>query len=203
MMHGSGDRSNITPQLLLKAYSCGLFPMADSADDPDVFWVEPEMRGIIPLDDFHVPKSLKKIIRQKRFEIRMNTAFTAVMDGCAEPAPGRLNTWINGTIRQLYTELHHMGHAHSVEAWRDGMLVGGLYGVSLRGAFFGESMFSRAPDASKVCLVHLVRHLIQSGFVLLDTQFTTDHLARFGAIEVPKSVYRELLEESLLIEAEF
>ncbi len=202
-MHGSGDRPNITPQLLLKAYSCGLFPMSDSADDPDIFWVEPEMRGIIPLDSFHVPRSLKKVIRQNRFEIRMNTAFSAVLDGCAEPAPGRLNTWINRTLRQLYTELHHMGHAHTVEAWQDDKLVGGLYGVSLRGAFFGESMFSRQKDASKVCLVHLVDHLLDRGFFLLDTQFTTDHLTRFGAIDVPKSVYRELLEEALTFEVEF
>lgn len=202
-MHGSGDRPEITPQLLLKAYSCGLFPMADSADSSDIFWVEPELRGIIPLDQFHVPRSLRKTLRREPFEIRINTAFAAVMNGCAEPAPDRLNTWINRTIRSLYVELHRMGHAHSVEAWQNDVLVGGLYGVSLRGAFFGESMFSRRTDASKVCLVHLVEHLLDHGFVLLDTQFITEHLKRFGANEVPKETYREMLRDALLVEARF
>lgn len=202
-MRGSGDLPEITPQLLLKAYGCGLFPMADSAESPDIFWVEPEMRGIIPLDRFHVPRSLRRTIRRKPFEIRTDAAFAAILDGCAEPAPGRLNTWINRTIRSLYIELHKMGHAHSVEAWQDGALVGGLYGVSLRGAFFGESMFSRRTDASKVCLVYLVEHLLDHGFVLLDTQFTTEHLARFGAVEIPKETYREMLRDALLVDARF
>lgn len=202
-MHRSEDRLNITPQLLIKAYSCGLFPMAESAEDPEVFWVEPEVRGIIPLDQFHIPKSLAKTCRRNRFEVRINTAFTSVIDGCAEPGPGRRKTWINRTIRRLYCQLHDLGHAHSVEAWRDEQLIGGLYGVSLRGAFFGESMFSREKDASKVCLVHLVKRLRQRGFVLLDTQFTTDHLKRFGAIDIPKETYDSLLSEAMMLEASF
>ncbi|MCY6380898.1 leucyl/phenylalanyl-tRNA--protein transferase [Hoeflea prorocentri] len=202
-MHRSEDRLKITPQLLIKAYSCGLFPMAESADDPEVFWVEPEIRGVIPLDQFHIPKSLAKTCRQDRFDIRFDTAFSAVIDGCAESGPGRKKTWINKTIRDLYTQLHELGHAHCVEAWRDDMLVGGLYGVSLRGAFFGESMFSRERDASKVCLVHLVKRLRQNGFVLLDTQFTTDHLKRFGALDIPKETYDSLLSEAMMIEASF
>ena len=202
-MESTDHRLNITPQLLLKAYSCGLFPMADSADDPEIYWVEPEFRGVIPMDQFHIPKSLAKTIRQGRFEIRENTAFSAVMDGCAEPAPGRTKTWINRTIRNLYTALHHHGHAHSVEAWRDGQLCGGLYGVSLRGAFFGESMFSREADASKVCLVHLVKKLRACGYVLLDTQFTTDHLKRFGAIDIPRDDYNRLLDDAMMVDARF
>ncbi|WP_136661084.1 leucyl/phenylalanyl-tRNA--protein transferase [Nitratireductor sp. XY-223] len=202
-MHRSEDRLNITPQLLIKAYSCGLFPMAESAEDPEVFWVEPEIRGVIPLDQFHIPKSLAKTCRQNRFDVRINTAFNAVIDGCAEPGPGRRKTWINRTIRRLYSQLHDLGHAHSVEAWRNGELMGGLYGVSLRGAFFGESMFSREKDASKVCLVHLVKRLRQRGFVLLDTQFTTEHLKRFGAVDVPKETYDSLLSEAMMLEASF
>jgi len=202
-MRRSDDRLAITPQLLLKAYSCGLFPMADSAEDPDIYWVEPEYRGIIPLDRFHVPRRLARTVRQGRFDIRINAAFSAVMDGCAEPAPGRAKTWINRTIRDLYTRLHHLGHAHSVEAWREERLVGGLYGVALRGAFFGESMFSRDTDASKVCLVHLVDRLKQRGHVLLDTQFTTDHLRRFGAVDIPREEYNRLLDQALLVDAHF
>ena len=202
-MRGSDERLSVTPQLLLKAYSCGLFPMADSADDPEIYWVEPEHRGIIPLNDFHVPRSLAKTIRRRPFDIRVNSAFSAVLDGCAEPAPGRTKTWINRTIRELYVQLHHLGHAHSVEAWQEDHLVGGLYGVALRGAFFGESMFSRRTDASKVCLVHLVDRLKRQGFALLDTQFTTDHLRRFGAIDIPREAYNGLLDEALLVDARF
>lgn len=202
-MHRSEDRLNITPQLLLKAYSCGLFPMAESADDPEVFWVEPEVRGVIPLDMFHVPKRLARTCRQNRYEVRFDSAFSATVDGCAEPGRDRNKTWINRTIRRLYSQLHELGHAHSVEAWQDGNLVGGLYGVSLRGAFFGESMFSRERDASKVCLVHLVRRLRQRGYVLLDTQFTTDHLRRFGAVDIPKETYDQLLSEAMMVEAVF
>ncbi len=202
-MRGSDERLSLTPQLLLKAYSCGLFPMADSADDPEIYWVEPEHRGIIPLNDFHVPRSLAKTIRRRPFDIRVNSAFSAVLDGCAEPAPGRTKTWINRTIRELYVQLHHLGHAHSVEAWQEDHLVGGLYGVALRGAFFGESMFSRRTDASKVCLVHLVDRLKRQGFALLDTQFTTDHLRRFGAIDIPRETYNSLLDEALLVDARF
>lgn len=202
-MHQSDDRMEITPQLLLRAYSCGLFPMADSADDPEIFWVEPEHRGILPLDAFHIPKSLAKVCRQNRFDIRIDTAFNAVVDGCAEPAPGRTKTWINRTIRELYGQLHEIGHAHSVEAWRDEQLVGGLYGVTLKGAFFGESMFSREPDASKVCLVALVKRLRERGFVLLDTQFTTEHLKRFGTIDVSKETYEGLLDKAMGVDADF
>jgi leucyl/phenylalanyl-tRNA--protein transferase len=187
----------ITPDVLLRAYSIGLFPMAESADDPEIFWVEPEMRGIIPLDDFHVSKSLSKTIRRAPFEIRFDSAFEDVIGMCAETAADRPSTWINATIRELYFELHRMGHAHSVEAWDGEQLVGGLYGVSLGAAFFGESMFSRRTDASKICLVHLVEHLNSNGFRLLDTQFTTDHLKTFGAIDVPKDAYLVLLRDAV------
>ena len=194
-MAGRRSRNNgITVDILLRAYSAGLFPMADSADDPELFWVEPAMRGIIPLNDFHISKSLAKAMRKKPFEIRFNTAFEAVMAGCAAEAPDRPSTWINTTIRKLYTELHQIGHAHSVEAWEGKELVGGLYGVSLGAAFFGESMFSRRTNASKICLVHLVERLRASGFVLLDTQFTTEHLKTFGAIDVPKQDYAKMLD---------
>jgi len=193
----SSRRQDITPQLLLKAYGCGLFPMAESADDPELFWVEPELRGVIPLNAFHVPRSLAKVVRSGRFDIRFDTAFEAVMTECAAATSDRPSTWINSTILKLYAELHQMGHAHSVEAWRAGKLVGGLYGVSLGAAFFGESMFSRESDASKVCLVHLVNHLKERGFRLLDTQFTTEHLKRFGAIDVPRRRYDELLAAAL------
>jgi len=194
-MAGRRSRNNdITVDILLRAYSAGLFPMADSADDPELFWVEPEIRGIIPLNDFHVSKSLAKAMRKKPFNIRFDTAFEAVMAGCAAEAPDRPSTWINATIRKLYTELHQIGHAHSVEAWEGDELVGGLYGVSLGAAFFGESMFSRRTNASKICLVHLVERLRAGGFVLLDTQFTTDHLKTFGAIDVPKLEYAKMLD---------
>ncbi|HBT68677.1 MAG TPA: leucyl/phenylalanyl-tRNA--protein transferase [Agrobacterium sp.] len=197
-MVGRRSRNNgITVDILLRAYSAGLFPMADSADDPELFWVEPEIRGIIPLDDFHISKSLAKAMRKKPFEIRFNTAFEAVMAGCAAEAPDRPSTWINATIRKLYTELHQIGHAHSVEAWEGKELVGGLYGVSLGAAFFGESMFSRRTNASKICLVHLVERLRASCFVLLDTQFTTEHLKTFGAIDVPKQEYAKMLDRAV------
>lgn len=189
--------SDITVDMLLRAYSIGLFPMAESADDPELFWVEPELRGIIPLNDFHVSKSLAKTIRKTPFDIRFDTAFDAVMAGCAEEAPDRPSTWINETIRKLYVELHQIGHAHSVEAWEEDHLVGGLYGVSLGSAFFGESMFSRRTNASKVCLVHLVERLRENGFTLLDTQFTTEHLKTFGAIDVPKAEYAKMLQRAV------
>ncbi|MCO6186434.1 leucyl/phenylalanyl-tRNA--protein transferase [Rhizobium sp. L1K21] len=192
-----GKDPEITPDLLLRAYSIGLFPMAEAADDPEIFWVEPEMRGIIPLDEFHVSKSLAKAIRKQPFDIRVNTAFGQVMEKCAESAEDRPTTWINGTILDLYGELHALGHAHSVEAWEGSELVGGLYGVSLGAAFFGESMFSRRTNASKICLVHLVERLRRRGFKLLDTQFTTEHLKSFGAIDVPKAAYEVLLSEAM------
>lgn len=192
----SRDRS-ITPELLLRAYSIGMFPMSESADDPELFWVEPEIRGIIPLDEFHVSASLSKAIRKRPFDIRFDTAFDAVVDKCAEAAPDRPSTWINQTIRELYGALHRLGHAHSVEAWEGEELVGGLYGVSLGSAFFGESMFSRRTNASKICLVYLVERLRERGFTLLDTQFTTEHLKTFGAVDIPKAAYGVLLERAM------
>lgn len=194
---------SIPTDLLLKAYASGVFPMAESASDPEVFWVRPETRGIIPFDTFHVPHSLAKTIRQGHFEVRFDSDFEGVIDACAERRAGRLSTWINAPIREAYTHLHRIGHAHSVEAWRDGELVGGLYGVSLGRSFFGESMFSRETDASKVCLVHLVERLKQRGFLLLDTQFTTDHLKRFGAVDVPRDKYEKMLAKALVGEATF
>lgn len=187
----------ITPDILLRAYSIGLFPMAESADDPEIFWVEPEVRGILPLDGFHVSKSLAKTVRRRPFDIRFDTAFDEVIAACAEPAPDRPSTWINSTIRRLYGNLHKMGHAHSVEAFEGDELVGGLYGVSLGAAFFGESMFSRRTNASKICLVHLVERLKAHGFILLDTQFTTEHLKTFGAIDIAKDDYLKLLREAV------
>ncbi|CAN7267054.1 leucyl/phenylalanyl-tRNA--protein transferase [Neorhizobium sp. LjRoot104] len=187
----------ITPEILLRAYSIGLFPMAESADDPEIFWVEPEMRGILPLHDFHVSKSLAKAVRRTSLDIRFDTAFERVIAFCAEPAGDRQSTWINSTIRKLYIELHRMGHAHSVEAFEGDELVGGLYGVSLGSAFFGESMFSRRTNASKICLVHLVERLRKHGFTLLDTQFTTEHLKTFGAIDIPKDDYLKLLRTAV------
>ena len=194
---GRGAHPEITPDLLLRAYASGLFPMADSADDPELFWVEPELRGVLPLDDFHVPKRLARTIRQAPYEIRFDTAFAEVIAACAASVDNRPSTWINSTIAKLYTDLHRLGHAHSVEAWHQGELVGGLYGVSLRRAFFGESMFARATDASKICLVHLVTRLRERGFVLLDTQFTTEHLKRFGAIDIPRDDYTDILADAL------
>jgi leucyl/phenylalanyl-tRNA--protein transferase len=193
----------ITPQVLLKAYACGLFPMAESADDPSLFWLEPEQRGILPLDNVHVPRRLKRTIRNDLFEIRISTDFQGVIDGCSAPMPGRQKTWINREIRRLYGELFEMGHCHTVEAWQDGDLVGGLYGVSLNGAFFGESMFSFKTDASKVCLIHLVARLKKGGYTLLDTQFVTGHLAKFGTLEVPKDEYNVLLSSALQRETDF
>jgi len=193
----------IPTDLLLKAYASGVFPMAESASDPEVFWVRPETRGIIPFDGFHVPHSLAKTIRQGHFEIRFDSDFEAVIDACAERRAGRLSTWINAPIREAYTHLHRIGNAHSVEAWRDDELVGGLYGVSLGRAFFGESMFSRETDASKVCLVHLMQRLKERGFLMLDTQFTTDHLKRFGAVDVPRDKYEKMLAKALIGEATF
>jgi leucyl/phenylalanyl-tRNA--protein transferase len=193
----------ITPEVLLRAYACGIFPMAESVDDPSLFWVEPERRGIIPLGGFHVPSRLARTVRSDRFRVTVNTAFKAVIAGCAEPKDDRDNTWINRRIRDLYTGLHELGHCHSVEVWSGDNLVGGLYGVSLGAAFFGESMFHRARDASKVALVHLVARLIAGGFVLLDTQFLTEHLLTFGAIEVPRRRYRLLLDEAVAGSADF
>lgn len=187
----------ITPEILLRAYAAGLFPMAESADDPDIYWVQPETRGILPLDDFHVPKRLARTIRQKPFDIRFDSDFDGVMEGCAASTDDRPTTWINPLILTLYKELHRMGYAHSVEAWEGEELVGGLYGVSLGSAFFGESMFSRCTDASKICLVHLVERLRDKGFTLLDTQFTTEHLKTFGAIDMPRKTYEKVLAAAM------
>ena len=195
--------ATLTAQQVLNAYARGIFPMARSARSRDLFWVDPEERGIIPLETFHVPTRLKRTVRADVFEVRINTRFADVMAACAAPAPGRGETWINSTIHKLYGELHALGHAHSVEAYREGELVGGLYGVSLNAAFFGESMFSRARDASKVALVHLVAHLKLKGFTLLDTQFLTPHLAQFGAIEIPRERYLGFLESSSLAVGSF
>ncbi|MFN4009324.1 MAG: leucyl/phenylalanyl-tRNA--protein transferase [Pannonibacter sp.] len=198
-----GNLPEITPQLVLRAYACGIFPMAESAEDPDLFWVEPERRGILPLDTLHVPRRLARTVRSDLFEVRIDSTFQGVIDGCATPAPGRRKTWINGEIRRLYGELFDLGHCHTVETWREGRLVGGLYGISLGGAFFGESMFSFERDASKVALIHLAARLIAGGYRLLDTQFVTDHLARFGAIEVDKQDYEILLQGALPLEGDF
>ncbi len=203
MSRAKDAQFEITPQVLLKAYACGIFPMAESAHDPGLFWVEPEKRGIIPLDGFHVPRSLKKVLKRRPFEIRIDHDFEAVIDACAEETEDRPKTWINDRIRTLYCDLHAIGHCHSVECWADGELVGGLYGVRLGAAFFGESMFSRRSDASKVALAHLVERLRAGGFELLDTQFTTSHLERFGAIEVPRRKYSKMLEQAISAEADF
>jgi leucyl/phenylalanyl-tRNA---protein transferase len=193
----------ITPEVLLKAYACGIFPMAENADDPALYWIEPELRGIIPLDTFHVPARLARTVRADPFAVVCNRDFEGVIDGCAEPAPGRSRTWINGRIRSLYRKLFEIGHCQTVEAYDGARLVGGLYGVSLGRTFFGESMFHRARDASKVALVHLVARLKAGGFRLLDTQFVTPHLKTFGATEVHRRQYHKMLAEALVGEADF
>jgi leucyl/phenylalanyl-tRNA--protein transferase len=188
---------DITPEVLLKAYACGIFPMAESADDPALYWIEPERRGILPLGCFHVPARLARTVRSDRFTVCVNRNFDAVIEGCAEPQRDRARTWINDRIRSLYRKLHERGHCHSVEVYAEEDLVGGLYGVSLGRAFFGESMFHRARDASKVALVHLVARLNAGGFQLLDTQFVTDHLKTFGAVEVSRRAYHKQLEAAV------
>jgi leucyl/phenylalanyl-tRNA--protein transferase len=193
----------ITPEVLLKAYACGIFPMAESADDPALYWIEPEQRGVIPLGGFHVPARLARSVRTTPFTVEVDRDFDAVIDSCAEPKRDRARTWINGRIRRIYRALHQAGHCHSIEVYDGDHLVGGLYGVSLGSAFFGESMFHRARDASKIALVHLVARLKAGGYRLLDTQFVTDHLKTFGAFEVPKRRYHKLLEEAIAGEADF
>ncbi|MBT7957017.1 MAG: leucyl/phenylalanyl-tRNA--protein transferase [Rhodospirillaceae bacterium] len=197
------DQIKLTPEIILRAYAAGIFPMAESRDDHELFWVDPEMRGILPLDGLYISRSLKKRLRQQRYEIRCDTDFSGVIQGCAESTIDRNDTWINTEIIHLYSRLFHMGHAHTVECWRDDELVGGLYGIALKGVFFGESMFSRQTDASKIALVHLVARLRENGFVLLDTQFVTDHLTSLGAIEIPRDNYHQLLDEALSVEADF
>lgn len=192
----------LTPDLLLAAYCQGIFPMAD--EDGRIGWYEPMIRAIIPLDGFHVPRRLMRTVRSGRFEVRYDTVFEAVMRGCAAPAPGRETTWISEDLIQAYVELHRLGFAHSVECWREGRLVGGLYGVAIGGLFAGESMFHRERDASKVALVHLVERLRRGGFVLLDSQYMVgDHMRQFGAIEIPRSEYRRRLRAALMVEAKF
>jgi leucyl/phenylalanyl-tRNA---protein transferase len=193
----------LTPDLLLRAYAAGIFPMAETADDPELFWVDPVRRGILPLDAFHLPRRLKRTLRAERFEIACDRDFKAVMKGCAEPTSDRPQTWINAEILRVYGTLHDRGLAHSVEVRLDEALVGGLYGVAIGGAFFGESMFSRVTDASKVALAHLVAQLRRGGFRLLDTQFVTEHLQRFGAVEISRARYRRLLNEAMETRAYF
>ena len=193
----------ITPDVLLKAYACGIFPMAESADDPTLYWVDPERRGIFPLDGFHVPARLARTVRATPFAVHVDRDFDAVIDGCAQSRADRDRTWINARIRTLYRQLFDIGHCHTVEIYDGGALVGGLYGVSLRGAFFGESMFHRARDASKIALVHLVARLQAGGFRLLDTQFVTPHLASLGAVEIGRARYQRLLDAALTEEADF
>ncbi len=193
----------LTPDILLAAYAAGIFPMAESADDPELFWVDPRRRGILPLEAFHVPRRLRRVVRQEDFEIRCDSAFEDVIRSCAETTEKRPNTWINDEIARLYAALFARGAVHSVEAWREGMLVGGLYGVAIGAAFFGESMFSRVTDASKVALVHLAVRLRLGGYRLLDTQFLTPHLAQFGGIEITRPRYHRLLAEALAYRASF
>lgn len=192
---GSGEP--IDPGLLLRAYSVGVFPMAEGRDAGEVFWVEPRQRGVLPLDGFHLSRSLARALRRERFTVTVDHAFAAVVAACAEATDGRPDTWINRQIEVAYAALHAGGHAHSIEAWEDGRLAGGLYGVRIGAAFFGESMFSRATDASKIALAHLVARLRAGGFALLDCQFLTSHLASMGAIELERDAYRSLLDAAL------
>jgi leucyl/phenylalanyl-tRNA--protein transferase len=198
-----GDQIDITPEVLLKAYAAGIFPMAEDADDPSLFWVEPRERGIIPLEGFHVTKRLARTVRSDVFTIRIDYDFDAVIDGCAAPGFDREKTWISRRIRELYGALFDAGHCHTVEVYRDDRLVGGLYGVRLQSAFFGESMFHTERDASKVALVHLVARLRKGGFRLLDTQFVTSHLKQFGAVEIPRRDYKRLLQSAMESKAEW
>ncbi|MEP7210780.1 MAG: leucyl/phenylalanyl-tRNA--protein transferase [Alphaproteobacteria bacterium] len=191
------------PNELLDCYRRGVFPMADSADDPRLFLVDPDQRGVIPLDRFHLPRKLRRVVESDRFTVRIDTAFERVMEMCAEAAPSRTNTWINAPIHNLYGALHRMGNAHSVECWEGDELVGGVYGVHLNAAFFGESMFSRRTDASKVALVHLVARLIHGGFRLLDAQFITEHLKQFGAEEIDREEFHRRLDNALAVDASF
>ncbi|WP_412067041.1 leucyl/phenylalanyl-tRNA--protein transferase [Rubrivirga sp. IMCC43871] len=191
----------LTPDLLLAAYRQGIFPMADP--DGEIGWYAPDPRAVLPLDAFHVPKTLAKTVRQGRFEVAVDRDFEATVRACAEPAPGREDTWISDEVVEAYVALHHAGFGHSVECWREGRFVGGLYGVALRGAFFGESMVSRERDASKVALVALVERLRAGGFVLLDTQMSTPHLARFGVVEIPRAAFERTLAAALRVDGDW
>ena len=189
----------ITPELIVRAYRAGIFPMSEDAEDEDLFWVSPEMRGVIPLDGFRLSTSLRKAIRKSGFTVKVDTDFEAIIEGCATVGAERDTTWINRTIRAVYGELFRRGVAHTVEVWDGAELVGGLYGLAIGGAFFGESMFHRRTNASKMAMAHLVERLKAGGFVLLDTQFVTDHLASLGGIEIPREQYEERLAEALLV----
>ena len=193
----------VTPELMLRAYRVGLFPMAETRRGQRLYWLDPELRGIQPLDAFHLSKRLLRTVLSGPYEVTANRAFAEVIAGCAAAAPGREDTWINTDIERLFYDLHRQGHAHSVETWQDGVLVGGLYGVSLGGVFFGESMFSLARDSSKVALVHLVARMRMGGYTLLDTQFVTNHLAQFGAIEVPRDTYKAMLATAVQTQAQW
>jgi leucyl/phenylalanyl-tRNA--protein transferase len=200
---GAAIMRTLTADMLVRAYAAGIFPMARHRDDPRLYWIDPDQRGILPLADFRVSHRLRRTLRGAAFEIRCDTAFEAVLRACGEPTPDRPDSWINESIVRLFVELHRLGLAHSVESWSDGALVGGLYGLALGGAFFGESMFSRRTDASKVALVHLVARLKAGGFTLLDTQFVTDHLRQFGAVEISRHEYRWRLSAALVTPARF
>ena len=194
---------DVTPEVLLRAYKAGIFPMSESCDDPDIFWVDPRVRGILPVENFHVPRRLKRTVRSERFEITINMEFKSIMEGCAASVGNRPKTWINGQIIELYTALHDMGFAHSIECWRNGLLSGGLYGIALGGVFFGESMFSRERDSSKVALVHLIARMRAGNFMFVDTQFISKHLSKFGAIEISRSRYQSLLKQAISIKSNF
>lgn len=193
----------ISANVLLKAYSCGIFPMAESADSPELHWIDPEHRGALPLDGIRVPRRLARTVRQGLFDVRIDHDFESVIDGCATARVGRTSTWINDRIRTLYGELFAAGHCHTVEVYREDRLVGGLYGVGLQGAFFGESMFSTETDASKVALIYLCARLIHGRYRLLDTQFVTDHLAQFGVEEISRATFHQRLTQALQTEADF
>ncbi|MCH8091542.1 MAG: leucyl/phenylalanyl-tRNA--protein transferase [Proteobacteria bacterium] len=195
--------SQLTPEILLRTYAAGIFPMAESAEDPTLFWVDPETRGILPLEKFRVSRGLQRKLRRDLFEVRCDAAFEEVVRACAAKTSERPTTWINEEIIRLYLGLHAMGHAHSVECWQDGELAGGLYGVCIGGAFFGESMFSRATDASKIALAHLVARLRRGGYRLLDTQFATSHLEQFGVTEIGRNEYQAILSSALAADASF
>ncbi|WPB85927.1 leucyl/phenylalanyl-tRNA--protein transferase [Sediminicoccus rosea] len=199
----SRRQMEITPELMLRAYRIGLFPMAESRDARTLYWLDPEMRGVIPLTGFHLPRRLARRVRQAPYRISANEAFAQVIAACAAPRASSADSWINAEIQALFTALHRQGHAHSIEAWQGEVLVGGLYGVSLGGAFFGESMFSHADDASKIALVHLVARLRLGGFTLLDAQFQTAHLAQFGTQEVPRALYKQQLATAVEVPAIF
>jgi leucyl/phenylalanyl-tRNA--protein transferase len=190
---------DLDPETLLKAYAYGIFPMAQDRHDSTLYWMDPDPRGILPLGTIHIPKRLARTVRSDLYQVRIDTAFTQVMEACAAPTPERRSTWINDRILALYTQLFEQGHAHSVETWEDDVMVGGLYGVAVGAAFFGESMFSRKRDASKVALIHLVGRLIAGGYQLLDTQYTTNHLTQFGVVEIPRKEYRRMLRRAVAV----